>query len=62
MATGIDCDLQAAIDAGKLVLADLVAVVAEAQLLDFQELVARCPKYFAELPAPPIEAATKKTS
>jgi hypothetical protein len=45
-----------------LVLADVVAVVGEAQLLDFQELVARCPKYFSELPAPSIEAATKKIS
>ncbi|MEG4577573.1 hypothetical protein QUA56_33645 [Microcoleus sp. N3A4] len=30
--------------------------------LEFQELVARCPKYFSELPAPPIEAATQKIS
>ncbi|MEG3836365.1 hypothetical protein [Microcoleus sp. Z1_C3] len=62
MATGIDCDLQAAIDAGELVAADVVADVDDRHFLDFQELVARCPKYFTELPAPPIEAATKKIS
>ncbi|MEG4294500.1 hypothetical protein Q5692_37460 [Microcoleus sp. C2C3] len=62
MATGIDCDLQAAIDAGELVAADVVADVDDRHFLDFQELVARCPKYFSELPAPSIEAATKKIS
>jgi hypothetical protein len=42
--------LEDAIDTSKLVLADLVAVVAEAQLLDFQELAGRCPQYFTQLP------------
>jgi len=62
VALGIDCDLEAAIDAGELVAADVVAVVGDRHFLDFEELVARCPKYFSELPAPSIEAATKKIS
>ena len=62
VALGIDCNLEAAIDRGELVAADVMAVVGDRQFLEFQELVARCPKYFSELPAPPIEAATKKIS
>ena len=62
VAAGIDCDLQAAIDRGELVAADVVAVVGDRHFLEFQELVARCPKYFTDLPAPPIKAATKKIS
>ena len=62
VALGIDCDLEDAIDRGELVAADVVAVVGDRHFLEFQELVARCPKYFSELPAPSIEAATKKIS
>ena len=62
VALGIDCDLEAAINRGELVAADVVEVVGDRHFLEFQELVARCPKYFIELPAPPIEAATKKIS
>ena len=62
VALGIDCDLFDAIDRGEGVAADVVAVVGDRHFLDFQELVARCPKYFAELPAPSIEATTKKIS
>ncbi|WP_341734561.1 hypothetical protein [Microcoleus sp. EPA2] len=45
-----------------MVAADLVGVVGDRHFQEFQELVARCPKYFTELPAPSIEAATKKIS
>ncbi|MEG4883654.1 hypothetical protein QUB75_23040 [Microcoleus sp. K1-B6] len=62
VALGIDCDLQAAIDRGEFDEADVAAVVDDRHFLEFQELVARCPKYFTELPAPSIEAATKKIS
>ena len=62
VALGISCDLETAIDRGQLVAADVVEVVSDRQFLEFQELVARCPKYFSELPAPSIEAATKKIS
>lgn len=62
VALGIDCDLEAAINRGELVAADVVEVVGDRHFLEFQELVARCPKYFTELPAPSIEAATKKIS
>lgn len=62
VALGIDCDLEAAINRGQLVAADVVEVVGDRHFLEFQELVARCPKYFSELPAPSIEAATKKIS
>jgi hypothetical protein len=62
VALGIDCDLETAIDRGELVAADVVEVVGDRHFLEFQELVARCPKYFTELPAPSIEAATKKIS
>ena len=62
VALGISCDLEAALDRGELVAADVVAVVGDRHFLEFQELVARCPKYFTELPAPSIEAATKKIS
>lgn len=50
VASAIQNNLEDAIDTGKLVLADLVAVVSEVQLLDFQELAARCPQYFTQLP------------
>ena len=62
VALGIDCNLEAAIDRGELVAADVVAVVGDRHFLEFQELVARCPKYFVKLPAPLIEAATTKIS
>ena len=62
VALGIDCDLATLIDRGELVAADVVEVVGDRHFLEFQELVARCPKYFTELPAPLIEAATKKIS
>lgn len=62
VALGIDCDLEDAIDRGELVAADVVEAVGDRHFLDFQELVARCPKYFSELPAPSIKAATKKIS
>jgi len=62
VALGIDCDLEAAIDAGELVATDVVEAVGDRHFLEFQELVARCPKYFTEFPAPSIEAATKKIS
>jgi len=62
VALGIDCDLEATIDRGEVVAADVVEVVGDRHFLEFQELVARCPKYFSELPAPSIEAATKKIS
>ena len=45
VALGIDCDLEAAIDRGELVAADVVAVVGDRDFLDFQELVARCPRW-----------------
>ena len=45
VALGIDCDLEAAIDRGELVAADVVAVVGDRSFLDFQELVARCPRW-----------------
>jgi len=51
-----------AINRGEVVAADVVEVVGDRRFLDFQELVARCPKYFSELPAPSIEVATKKIS
>ncbi|MEG4917432.1 hypothetical protein [Microcoleus sp. B13-B6] len=60
VALGIDCDLEDAIDRGEVVAADVVEVVGDRHFLDFQELVARCPKYFTEIPAPSIEATTKK--
>ena len=47
VALGIDCDLEDAIDRGQLVAADVVEVVSDRQFLEFQELVARCPKYFS---------------
>ena len=62
VAGAIQTDLERAIDRGELSVADLVKVVGDLHFLDFQELVARCPKYFTELPAPSIEAATKKIS
>lgn len=62
VALGIDCNLNEAINRGELVAADVVEVVGDRHFLEFQELVARCPKYFAELPAPSIKAATKKIS
>ena len=62
VASAIQTDLERAIDRGELSAADVVAVVGDRHFLDFQELVARCPKYFSELPAPSIEAATKKNS
>ena len=62
VALGIDCNLEAAIDRGELSAADVVEVVGDQQFLEFQELVARCPKYFVKLPAPSIEAVTKKIS
>ena len=62
VAFGINCDLNEAIDRGELVAMDVVAVVGDRHFLEFQELVARCPKYFSELPAPLIEATTKKIS
>jgi hypothetical protein len=62
VAFGINCDLEDAIDRDEVVAADVVKVVGDRHFLDFQELVARCPKYFSELPAPSIEAATKKIS
>jgi hypothetical protein len=62
VALGIDCDLENAIDRGELSAADVVEVVGDRHFLEFQELVARCPKYFTELPAPSIKAATKKIS
>jgi hypothetical protein len=62
VAGAIQTDLERAIDRGELSVADLVEVVGDRHFLDFQELVARCPKYFTELPAPSIEAATKKIS
>lgn len=62
VALGIDCNLNEAINRGELVAADVVEVVGDRHFLEFQELVARCPKYFTELPAPLIEAATKKIS
>jgi hypothetical protein len=58
----VQTDLERAIDRGELSAADVVAVVGDRHFLDFQELVARCPKYFSELPAPPIKAATQKIS
>jgi hypothetical protein len=54
--------LEDAIDRDEVVAADVVEVVGDRHFLDFQELVARCPKYFSELPAPSNEAATKKIS
>ena len=62
VALGISCDLEAALDRGELVAADVVEVVGDRHFLEFQELVARCPKYFVKLPAPSIEAVTKKIS
>ncbi|MEG4281069.1 AAA family ATPase [Microcoleus sp. MON1_C1] len=62
VASAINGDLNEAIDAGELVTADVVVVVGDRHFLEFQELVARCPKYFTDLPAPSIEAATKKIS
>lgn len=62
VAFGINCDLEDAIDRGEVVAADVVEVVGDRHFLEFQELVARCPKYFTELPAPSIKAATKKIS
>ncbi len=62
VALGIDSDLETAIDRREVVAADVMAVVGDRRFLDFQELVARCPKYFSELPAPSIKAATKKIS
>ncbi|MEG5054542.1 MULTISPECIES: hypothetical protein [unclassified Microcoleus] len=62
VALGIDCDLEDVIDRGEVVAADVVEAVGDRHFLEFQELVARCPKYFSELPAPSIEAATKKIS
>jgi len=58
----VQTDLERAIDRDEVVAADVVEVVRDRHFLDFQELVARCPKYFSELPAPSIEAATKKIS
>ncbi|MEG3972056.1 hypothetical protein QUA00_31215 [Microcoleus sp. T2B6] len=60
VAAGVDCDLHQAIDRGDFDEADVVEVVGDRHFLDFQELVARCPKYFSELSAPSIKAATKK--
>jgi hypothetical protein len=62
VASAIQTDLERAIDRGELAAADLVKVVGDQHFLEFQELVARCPKYFTDLPAPSIEAATKKIS
>ncbi|MBE9122592.1 hypothetical protein IQ269_17745 [Tychonema sp. LEGE 07199] len=62
VAGAIQTDLERVIDRGELVAADVAAVVDDRNFLDFQELVTRCPKYFAKLPAPQIEAATKKNS
>lgn len=62
VALGIDCNLEAAIDRGELSAADVVAVVGDQQFLEFQELIARCPNFFTDKPAPSIEAATKKIS
>ena len=45
VALGIDCDLEDVIDRGELVAADVVAVVGDRDFLDFQELVARCPRW-----------------
>ncbi len=57
---GIDCNLNEAINRGELVAADVVEVVGDRHFLEFQELVARCPKYFTDLPALSIKATTKK--
>ncbi|MEG4626330.1 hypothetical protein Q5691_18835 [Microcoleus sp. w1-18aA5] len=62
VAGAVETDLERAIDRGELVAADLVEVVGDRHFLDFQELVARCPKYFSELSAPSIEATTRKIS
>ena len=45
VALGINCDLEAAIDRGELVAADVMAVVGDRHFLEFQELVARCPRW-----------------
>ncbi|MGB7891160.1 MAG: hypothetical protein WCF82_04440 [Microcoleus sp.] len=58
VASAIWTDFERAIERGELSVADVVAVVGDRHFLDFQELVARCPKYFSELSAPSIEAAT----
>jgi hypothetical protein len=62
VAGAVQTDLERAIDRGEVVAADVVEVVGDRHFLEFQELVARCPKYFTDLPAPSIEAATKKIS
>ena len=48
VALGIDCDLEAAIDRGELVAADVVAVVGDRHFLEFQELAARCPQWWSQ--------------
>lgn len=62
VAGAVQTDLERAIDRGELSAADVVEVIGDRHFLDFQELVARCPKYFTELPAPSSEATTKKIS
>jgi hypothetical protein len=62
VAGAVQTDLERVIDRGEVVAADVVEVAGDRHFLEFQELVARCPKYFSELPAPSIEAATKKMS
>jgi hypothetical protein len=62
VAGAVQTDLERAIDRGEVVAADVVEVVGDRHFLEFQELVAHCPKYFTDLPAPSIEAATKKIS
>ena len=47
VAGAVETDLERAIDRGELAAADLVEVVGDRHFLDFQELVARCPKYFS---------------
>lgn len=44
VALGIDYDLEAAIDRGELVAADVMTVVGDRHFLEFQELAARCPR------------------
>jgi hypothetical protein len=48
VALGIDCALEDAIDRGELVAADVVPVVGDRHFLEFQELVARCPRWFPD--------------
>jgi hypothetical protein len=62
VAGAVQTDLERASDRGELSAADVAVVVGDRHFLEFQELVACCPKYFSELPAPAIEAATKKIS